>query len=337
MAVNLTNVLVDKIDFSGIVVTRKEGDLKRQLHINSHYLFLNKKSRIDFKALLTFRKFLKENKITHIQAHSSSWFFAVLTLFVIPTIKIVWHDHFGNRVNYNNGGNLLRLFSIFFSSVIVVNDELKKWSKKKLLVSKIYFIPNFSNLNLDIKKTTLLKGVDGKRIVCVANLKEPKNHLFLIQCFFESKVFLQDWSLHLIGKDFDDAYAHDCKEYVQKNNISNHVYFYGSCDDISNILKQANVGVLASTYEGFPVTLLEYSYHRLLVLSTNVGYCSNLIEKDKGYLFSPFNQKELVSCLQQLVTSSEKNEKLAVNFNSFVIQNFSSEKIIEQFLAVYRA
>lgn len=336
MAVNLTNGLVDKIDFSGIVVTRKEGNLKRQLHINSHYLFLNKKSRIDFKAVFIFRKFLKENKITHIQAHSSSWFFAVLTFFVIPSVKIIWHDHFGNRANYNNGGILLRLFSVFFSSVIVVNSELKEWSKKKLFVSKIYFIPNFSNLTLEKNKTTHLKGVEGKRIICVANLKDPKNHLFLIQSFFKSKLFLQEWSLHLIGNDFKDTYAQECKEYVQKNNISNHVYFYGSCDDISNIMQQANVGVLASTYEGFPVTLLEYGYHKLLVLSTNVGYCSNLIKNDKGYLFSPFNQNELVSCLQQLVTSSEKNEKLAVNFNSFVIQEFSSKTIIEQFLTVYR-
>ena len=43
MAVNYANALADKIDFSGLVATRKEGALRNQLSINVSYLFLNKK------------------------------------------------------------------------------------------------------------------------------------------------------------------------------------------------------------------------------------------------------------------------------------------------------
>lgn len=336
MAVNLANELFHKIDFSGLIVTRKEGDLKKQLHHDLPYLFLNRRNKIDWKAILTFRNFLKKHNVTHIHAHSSSWFFAVFTFFTYPKIKIIWHDHFGNRSNYNNGGYLLQLFSMFFSAVIVVNEDLLIWAKKKLWVKKIHFIPNFSSTNAIHERQTFLKGQDGKRIVCVANLKHPKNHLFLIDCFFKSNIFLEGWTLHLIGKDYNDSYSKTLKEYIVKNNSSQIIYVYGSCNDISNILEQANVGILASTYEGFPVTLLEYGFHNLLVLSTNRGYCSKLIQhQETGYLFSPNIQNELIHNFEQLVSNAVENKIMASNFSTFVATQFSSEQIIQQFIAIY--
>lgn len=337
MAVNLANELVDKIDLSGIVVTRKEGDLKAQLDKKLPYLFLNKKGKIDLKAIFTFKKFLKKYQITHIHAHSSSWFFAVLTFFTYPKIKIVWHDHFGNRLKYNNGGVLLRLFSMFFSAVIVVNEDLKQWAETNLFISNSNFIPNFSRTTTAVVKETFLKGQEGKRIVCVANLKHPKNHLFLMDSFFKSNIYLEGWTLHLIGKDFNDTYSDELKNYIEKNKCSQVIHIYGSCNDISNILHQADVGVLASTYEGFPVTLLEYGFHNLLVLSTSIGYCSKLIDhQNNGYLFAPNDQIELINYFKKISIHLSENKEMALKFSTFVTTQFSSEQIIQQFIAIYR-
>ena len=46
MAVNYANALYDKIEFSGLVVTRTEGNLKSQLHNSIPYLFLKKKTKV---------------------------------------------------------------------------------------------------------------------------------------------------------------------------------------------------------------------------------------------------------------------------------------------------
>ena len=40
MAINYANALAETIEFSGIVATRKEGNLKLQIHSKVHYLFL---------------------------------------------------------------------------------------------------------------------------------------------------------------------------------------------------------------------------------------------------------------------------------------------------------
>ena len=43
MAVNYANALSHKIEFSGLVTTRREGELKSQLNSEVNYLFLNRK------------------------------------------------------------------------------------------------------------------------------------------------------------------------------------------------------------------------------------------------------------------------------------------------------
>lgn len=95
MAINYANALANHIDFSGIVATRKEGNLKYQIHPNVSYIFLNRKKTIDLKAVLTLKKYCKENKITHLQPHSSSYFTALLVKLVYFKIAIIWHDHNG--------------------------------------------------------------------------------------------------------------------------------------------------------------------------------------------------------------------------------------------------
>ncbi|MBX9808590.1 MAG: alpha-1,4-N-acetylgalactosamine transferase, partial [Flavobacteriaceae bacterium] len=68
MAVNYANALAEKIHFSGLVTTRKEGALLDQLSKDVPYLFLNKKNAIDLKSLFKLRKFVQINKVEVIHA-----------------------------------------------------------------------------------------------------------------------------------------------------------------------------------------------------------------------------------------------------------------------------
>ena len=77
MAVNYANALCGKIEFSGLVATRKEGNLKRHVNKQINYLFLNRKKTFDIKALLLLRAYCVQHKIQCLHAHSSSflWLF----------------------------------------------------------------------------------------------------------------------------------------------------------------------------------------------------------------------------------------------------------------------
>ncbi len=337
MAVNYANALAKEVEFSGLVATRKEGPLFNQISKNVSYLYLNKKGTIDLKAIFALRKFIIENKVEIIHAHSTSFFIAILLKLIYPKVKIIWHEHYGARVNQERKENLALFFSsFFFSYVFVVNHQLENWVRIKLMISNVSYVPNFAVSDVNHSDLTLLKGNSNKRIICLANLKNPKNHFALLSAFNEIKLYDFGWSLHLVGKDYNDEYSNDLKNFIKNNALQNSIFLYDSQNDIQNILLQATIGVLCSTDEGFPVSLLEYGLAKLAVVSTNVGYCSEIVKDNfSGLLFDPLINNEIQKQLQKITLDSVQREVFAINLNKLVLNEYSLEKGIQLLISKY--
>lgn len=337
MAVTIANGLSKMIPFSGLIATRNEGALRNSIDKEVNYTFLSKNNTFDILALLKFRSYLTKNKISIIHAHGSSYFFALLVKLTYPKIKLFWHDHNGNRVHLNKTNWILKLASFSFDTIFTVNEELKQWSQKNLICKNVYFIPNFAIVNLKETKQTHLKGETGKRIVCLANLRHPKNHITLLHSFLNSKAVELGWTLHLIGTDKKDAYSNEIKEFIKNNDLNKSIFLYGSCEAIGSILAQSNIGVLVSTYEGFPVTLLEYGLAELAVISSNVGYCKEIIQNDQtGLLFNPNDEMKLSENINILISNEQKRLRLASNFNNFIVENYSETIVLKTIIQNYK-
>ena len=97
VAVNYANALANQIETSYLCTTRKEGLLKESLSNNVHYLFLNKKSTLDFKAIKKLNGYIKEKQINVIHAHASSFFIATIIKILNRKIVLIWDEHYGNR------------------------------------------------------------------------------------------------------------------------------------------------------------------------------------------------------------------------------------------------
>lgn len=335
MAVNYANAIFSEVKFSALCTTRKEGQLKGIIYDEVTYLFLNKKKSFDLNAILRLRRFVKENQINIIHAHSTSFFIAVLLKLSYPKIKIIWHDHFGGRANQSKNKNLILKFcSLFFDSVLTINLQNKKWLEDFLWTKKISYFPNFISPQANSIALTYLSGQKGKRIVFLANLRKPKNHIQFLNAFYESSAISKGWSLHLIGKDYCDEYSQEIKNFINIHNIDNSVFLYDSCSDVLNVLSQSDIGVLCSTHEGFPVTLLEYGYSKLAVLSTNVGYCATIVENEKsGFTFSPDSSDEIKKKLEKLLEDETTRFRFSQNLYSQVIDNYTSSAVINSYLA----
>ena len=332
MAVNFANAFAEKEMFSGIIATRAEGSLHSSIDTEVEYLYLNRTKKVDIKAWSKAAAYLKGNKVTHIQAHGTSLFFAVLLKLTRPSLHIIWHDHLGNRPESKNGNFSIKILSLFVNKILVVNNELKEWAKEHLLCKKIAMLPNFAIMTNEVP-ITFLKGTNDKRIVCLANLKSPKNHLFVLKSFYESGIQELGWTLHLVGKDFNDLYSRKLKDFVKENELNRNIYFYGSCADTQHILKQAQAGILGSTYEGFPVVLLEYGLASLAVIATDVGYTSNLMQSDKtGWLIPSNDRESILNAFRDLANNPAKSNTLAFNLNAVVNANFSKEKVLQQLI-----
>lgn len=334
MAVNYANALVAQISFSALVATRKEGALKSQLSDKAGYLFLNKKGTIGFGAVLKLKRFVKQHNITIIHAHSTSFFTAVLLKMIYPKIKIIWHDHYGNSEFLEKRNSIvLKICSRFFFGTISVNRNLKRWSEQQLNCNKAIYLPNFVFFNNKTERQTILKGENYKRIVCLANLREQKNHELLLKIAKEIKNLHPDWTFHLVGKDFEDAYSQKIKNIISTENLEDSVFVYGSKTDIQNILEQAEIGILTSKSEGLPVALLEYGFCAKAVVVTHVGEIPTVItDTQSGILVDSGNAGKFVKALCLLIENPGKRNTLGNNLQQNIQDNYSREAVINTYL-----
>jgi glycosyltransferase involved in cell wall biosynthesis len=331
MAVNYANALVNEIEFSGLIATRNEGDLKYQIDSDVDYFFLNKKATLDFGAAIRLIKYAKKNKIDILHCHSSSYFIALLAKLGLPKTKIIWHDHNGlSEFITTQKNTVLQLASYFFAGIIVVNYQLKNWAETKLNCKKVIYLPNFTELNENAAQQTWLKGNEGKRIL---NLRPQKNHLLLLEVAKKCKEEFPDWSFHLVGKDFKDDHAAKIKNTIIKYQLQDTVFVYGSKTDIKSIINQSDCAVFTSDSEGLPVSLIEFGLSKKAVLSTSVGEIPLIINHgENGYLVPPNDAEMFYRYLVKLINEPKVRMTLGEALHNTINNNNSKKAIITSYL-----
>ena len=334
MAVNYANALANKIDFSGLVVTRKEGPLLKQIKDKVPYLFINRKSSIDVKAVFKLRKFVIKNKIEIIHAHSTSFFISFLLKITYPRVKLIWHDHYGESEFLSKRPIIvLRLILPFFEGVISVNQKLKFWAENKLYFKNVIYMPNFPSKEVPISELTFLKGIDGKRIVCLANLREQKNHFMLVEVAKKIRNSHPDWTFHLVGKDFEDNYSKQITNHISDLKLEESVFIYGSKQDVRNILKQSTIALLTSKSEGLPVALLEYGLHKKAVVLTKVGEIPLVVQNGiNGFLVETNDVDLFYTKLVQLIENDTLRIDIANALYKTIKQDYSEKSLIIKYL-----
>lgn len=336
VAVNYANDLTTIVEKSYLCTTRIEGVLKKSLSNNVEYLFLKKDYALDLKAINKLNRFVRKNKITIIHSHTSSYFIGTLIKMLNPKIKLLWHEHYGNRDQTSAFSKfILKICSYSFSCIITVSENLKMRSEQKLKTKKVCFLSNYVS-NTNLLQLTILHGEVKKRIVCLANLRPDKDHINLLKAFKKLVKTHSDWSLHLVGQDFGDEYSKIIKHFIQEHNLEKQVFIYGSCLDVSNILSQSTIGVLSSKSEGLPLALLEYGLAKLPVVVTNVGDCNLVVKNDfLGRLVESENEQALNDALIELIKNPKVAKRIGEALCNHINENYGKEQAINKLVKIY--
>ena len=334
MAVNYANALAETIEFSGLVATRQEGGLKLAIADNVCYEYLARKSAFDLLALLRLRKYCRKHRVGIVHAHGTSFFIAVMLKLLLPKLKLVWHEHNGDRVNQKVTQNrLLSIESRWFDGVIVVNTALADWSRRELITGNIIYLPNFSVTDHHDQNETALHGIEGKRVLLLANLRHPKNHQFAVQAAAQLRGQFPEWTYHFVGRDFNDAYASDLKKLIAEKQLESVVFIYGLRLDIHNIISQSEICLLTSSYEGLPVALIEYGMLAKAVIVTAVGEMPYMVKNDSnGFVVAVDDVAALADRLQTLMRDQSLREEFATALHTQTGSIYSKDVVIRQYL-----
>lgn len=334
IAVNYANALGERYEFSGLIATRGEGSLRKALNKEVSYLFLKKKYRLDISALSALYQYCRYNKISILHAHSTSIFLAVLVKILLPKLKIIWHDHYGNSDFINRRPTLiLKILLKFCGGAIAVNSKLEHWIRYKLNFNNVIYLPNFVEKDLNPNLITTMKGNAGKRILCLANLRHQKNHVLLLKVAARVKKNYPEWSFHFVGKDFHDEISQNIRNSIIEHDLNSTVFLYGSCTDIAAIIECCEIGVLSSNSEGMPLAILEYGLHSKAVVSTDVGEISKIISNRKnGFLVKSDDENELYNSIIDLIVDKTMRDKLGNELNKTILMQYSANFVIEHYI-----
>lgn len=335
MAVNYANSLAQKFEYSALATTRAEGMLKSKIDSDVKYIFLNRKSTIDFKAAKRLAKFCTDNKIDFIHAHSSSYFIALMTKLFGVKVKIIWHDHNGMSEYLEKRSTLaLKFASRFFTGIISVNQLLMQWAIEKLKCKNVIYLPNFAIPDEKSSSAQMkLSGDEGKRILCLANLRPQKNHYLLLEAAQKIREKFSDWTFHLVGKDFKDEYSANLQREIERMNLEQTVFVYGSTNDSASVIRQADICVISSLSEGLPVALLEYGFESKAVVCTNVGEIPSIIRSNEnGFIVPSQDDDAFVFSVEKLIENQLLREKLGKNLLETVKSQYSPEVVLHQYL-----
>jgi glycosyltransferase involved in cell wall biosynthesis len=345
MAVNIANGLVSVGVESHICASHSGGPLEEFILPDVKTIILGKKSLFDIKTFFKLRKYVKNNKIDIIHAHSTSLFWAVMVKWITPKIKVVWHDHFGfSEQLHGRETKTFRFFVRYVNHIFAVNEILVNYAVNDLkkMPSQVSFLANFADINIDnnIQNKPDIPDIEAyPKIVCLANLRKQKDHDNLFDAFTIVAKKHDSARLYLVGGHFnDDYYRHLVERTNNENDLKGKVFILGSRNDVAAILSECQIGVLSSISEGLPVSLLEYGLSNLAVVCTNVGDCSLVLDGGKGgRLVAPSNSEELAKEICYLIENKDEAKQLSKYLNERVLSDFSKQGAINKILKTYQS
>ena len=239
----------------------------------------------------------------------------------IPTIISIRNDP---NVEYHNF--LLRkitkhLYSKINGFVFQTNDAKGYFKALLKREDNMVVIPNPINGRFLVDK--YFDGERKKEIVTVGRLEKQKNHMLLIDAFYDFSKKYNDYKLYIYG---DGSLKEDLKNHIKELKIGNKVFLMGQVDDVKKHIYDSSVFVLSSDYEGMPNALMEATALGIPCIATDCpcGGARDLINNNKnGILISPKCEKELYEAIVKIVDDSN----LQLEFSKNGIENSKKYRI----------
>jgi glycosyltransferase involved in cell wall biosynthesis len=170
------------------------------------------------------------------------------------------------------------------------------------------------------------------RLVMVARFGAQKDHATLLRAL--AGLQSHPWELDLVG---DGPLRGDMEQLARSLGLTDRVHFLGQRMDVGQILAGAQISVLATNWEGLPLSILESMRAGLPVIASSVGGIPEAIcDGETGYVVPPGNPQALRETLEPVLTSSALRGRLGAAGRTRYEEHFTLSRFVANTLTVYR-
>jgi glycosyltransferase involved in cell wall biosynthesis len=112
-------------------------------------------------------------------------------------------------------------------------------------------------------------------------------------------------------------------------------HFLGRRDDVDEIIRSLDVGVMSSDFEGTPLFALECMKNRTALVATSVGGLLDIVEPERtGMLVPPRQPKPLAEAIASLLVDPQRRSRLA-EAAADKLELYSIDAIVARFTDLY--
>lgn len=164
------------------------------------------------------------------------------------------------------------------------------------------------------------------KIVSIGRLTDQKNQELLIRSFDIIHSKYPQYNLYIYG----EGYLRNKLENIIKSlNLTESVFLPGSVSDIHEKIRDAELFVLSSNFEGLSNALMEAMLMGLPVISTDCAGSDEIIISGKNGLLVPINDKDkMVEAIEKIIEDSDLRQLLSKNAKESM-QKYKEGNIIE--------
>lgn len=157
------------------------------------------------------------------------------------------------------------------------------------------------------KPVDLSKAKSTYKIICIGRLnKNHKRPHLLIEAFAKLAKDFPNWQVEMWGAEDKKKYTKKLRNIIAQNDLAERVFLKGTTNNVNDVLKQGDIFVFPSAYEGFGLTLAE----AMSIGLPGIGYknCSavnELIQDGVNGLLADDGVDSLAEKMQQLMENQE--------------------------------
>lgn len=225
-----------------------------------------------------------------------------------------------------------RLVGPFASKIITVSEFDRQLALEARIAPKQRVVTVHNGMPDIPARLRADPGRSPVRLVMVARFEAQKDHTTLLQALAGLRD--QPWEMDLIG---DGPLMGPMQSLAAALGLGDRIRFLGQRRDVDQILAQAQVSLLVSNWEGFPLSILEAMRAGLPVVASSVGGISESVrDEETGYLVPRRGGEELRDRIGRLLSASTLRIRLGANGRARYDQHFTLAHSVTKTLAVYR-
>ena len=226
----------------------------------------------------------------------------------------------------------------FCSKIICVSDFDRNLALKYKIASpnKITVVHNGVEVSAEQTRNHTQNRREIK-IVFVGRLAQPKDPLLLLESFNSLSFELKDRTqISIIG---EGPKRKELEKFIKENRLEEKVKLLGSIsrEKVFEVLKNSDIFVLISNWEGFPYTIIEAMSFGLAIIASEVGGIKEAVNESCGILIKRGDKEGIKNALGRLLKNPSLIKEMGERGKEKVKEEFSLEKMLRETEKVYKS